>query len=153
MARELFKDHILRMTQERNCVLAAWYDAPTVPQLREFARAGKEIRRTYDQLALFNVVLSGKPSFSQEVREETARMTRSESIFNLATAHLVLVEGLAGAATRAFLSTMVLVGRPRTPTKVFADREGAAAWIHGFCREGKERWTREELFQFLTTET
>lgn len=95
--------------------------------------------------ALFNVVLSGKPDFSTEVRAETARVSALNDTFTLATAHVVLVDGLVGAAVRAFLSTSTLLAKPISPTKVFGAIAPASDWMLAHLEPSGEAWTKAEL--------
>lgn len=140
----------LRITKERNVAVAAWRDAPTVSQLRLFEREGRAMNVPYPKgTALFNVVLSGKPDFSAEVRKETARVSAFDDVFVLATAHLILVDGLVGAAVRAFLSTSMLVSKPPAPTKVFSDTGLAVDWVLARLDAGGERWTKAELLALV----
>ncbi len=143
---EVTEETTFRFTRVRNVAVAAWRDAPTVSQLRLFERLGHAMNAPYPNgTALFNVVLSGKPDFSAEVRAETARVSALSNMFVLATAHVVLVEGLVGAAVRAFLATSNLIGKPATPTKVFGSTSLAADWVLSRLAPSGEAWTKEEL--------
>ena len=70
--------------------------------------------------------------------------------FRLGAAHLIAVGGLAGTATRAFLSTAVLIGRPRTPTKVFAQPREACEWLAEKAARSPESWTATDLTEAYT---
>ncbi len=140
----------LRITQQRNVAVAAWRDAPTVAQFRVFEREGRAMTRRYPKgAALFNVVLSGKPDFSSEVRAETARINGLGDIFVLGAAHVILVTGLVGAAVRAYLSTSMLVTRPVTPTKVFGEKRPAAEWLLERLTTSGETWSVDQLVQLV----
>ena len=142
----LHADATLRLASHRNLLLAVWCDAPTLEQMRELGRASRAISRRHPAGAdMLNVVLSGKPTFSDAVRQEGIKLTSDPTLIRLGTAHLVLVTGLAGAATKAFLSTMLLVGRPAVPTKVFADPDGAAAWLAPRLSLPGAEWSAAEV--------
>ena len=142
----LAEEGSLRIIASRNVLVAAWRDAPTMSQLHALERVGRERGEQYPRgTALLNLALSGKPDFSADVRKETARVSALPDIFVLATAHIVLVRGLVGAAVRAFLSTSVLMARPTRPTKVFGDTLPAVDWVLARLAPAGEAWTRQGL--------
>ena len=53
--------------------------------------------------------------------------------------------GFAGIATKAFMSTLFLVGRGTKSNKVFGDLRSAARWLAPRLSAGKERWTEDEI--------
>lgn len=110
--------------------VSTWKDPPTVPQMKKFRELTVAFRRETPEGMLFaNIVFGGTPAFSKAVTDETAALTAELEGWTIATAHVVLVPGLAGVAIRAFLSTIQLLSRSRTPTKVFNDVEDAAIWL------------------------
>lgn len=128
----LYEDATLRVWAVRNVLGVVWFEAPTLEQMRELTRIGKVRGRTHpDGLGLFQLVVRGTPRFTDEVRAEVERVAR-ENVFARGGAHVILVDGLAGSAARAFLSTVLLIRRRRAPTKVFGDIGEAATW---FARE------------------
>ena len=150
MAEIAHEEGIFRITKERNVAVAAWRDAPSVQQMRAFERVGLAMSKAHPKgTALFNVVLSGTPNFSTELRDETTRISARNDMFKLATAHLVLVEGFVGVAVRAFLTTSVLLAKTPTPTKVFSSKELAADWVHGLLEPSGEKWTRDQLLALV----
>ena len=137
-----FENETARISVDRNVVVAAWFQEPRVPkELREMERAGKKVSSKYKDGALFNVIISGKPSFSEEVRNEVNRITSDDTLFTAATAHVILVEGFIGSAVRAFLATALMVSRTKTPNKTFGDVASAVKWVQGRC----EGWTEGDL--------
>ncbi|MCU0656005.1 MAG: hypothetical protein MUF64_12330 [Polyangiaceae bacterium] len=146
MRPAVFEETTLRLVAERNVVVAAWRDAPTVPQLRLVERVGRGVELRYPgQTALINLILSGTPRFSAEVRAEVGRMNNQDDLYVLAAAHVILVEGFLATAVRAFLSTTMLVVKPATPTKIFGDTTLAARWVAERLAASGERWTPEQL--------
>jgi hypothetical protein len=79
------------------------------------------------------------------VRNETIRMMKQTELFNLGSAHVILVGGFTGTAVRAFMSTTILLSRPRRPNKVFGEPEAAAAWLAPLLARGGEPWSRAKL--------
>ncbi len=153
MAEIFFENETARIAIERNVVVAAWFQEPRVPlELREMERAGKKVSaKNKGTSALFNVIISGKPSFSEEVRNEVNRITADETLFTAATAHVILVEGFIGSAVRAFLATALVVSRTKTPNKTFGDLETAAKWVKERLDAVKtEGWTEGDLVAFVS---
>lgn len=140
-------DHgTLRLVTERNVVVAAWRDAPSVAQLNAVERAGRAAGARYaSKTALVNLILSGTPNFSSEVRAEVARMNGLTDLFQVGAAHVVLVPGLVGTTVRTFLSTSMLLVKPHAPTRVFGDAEPAARWLSELLRPPGEPWTAAQL--------
>lgn len=138
-------DESLRIVTARNLFVVVWWDAPTVEQLRSLARMAEAHRRDHPRgTAMLNVIRGGMPSFDQKMREEAQRLTR-DGHFDLAVAHLVLLGGLVGAAVRAFLSTIVLLGRPKEPTQVFAEEGKALSWLAPQLARGPSLWARDDV--------
>lgn len=152
MAELAFENETARIAIERNVVVAAWFTEPRVPlELREMERAGKKVSSKYKgKSALFNVILSGKPSFSEEVRSEVNRITSDDTLFTAATAHVILVEGFVGSAVRAFLATALVVSRTKTPNRTFNDVDLAAKWVKERLDAVKtDGWTEADLVTFV----
>jgi hypothetical protein len=150
MTEIAFENAIARISTHENVLVLRWADAPRgVGELREFEKIGRKLTSAHDKKAILaSVIVSGTPKFSQEARDEVTRLTRTP-MFHLGTAQIILVGGLAGVAVRAFLSTSVLVARPSTPTKVFAQLDPGIDWIEGRLREGPVSWTRGDLAAFM----
>src|SRR5206468_3120962 len=96
--------------------------------------------------ALANVIVAGTPRFSDDVRSEGIAIARHRT-FRRGSCHLILVGGLGGAAVRAFMSMVLLVGmkalgKGAARTKVFGEIGAAATWTRELL--GGD-WTRAEL--------
>ncbi len=152
MSELAFENETARIAIERNVVVAVWLQEPRVPaELREMERAGKKAAlRHKGQSALFNVIISGRPSFSEEVRGEVNRITSDDTLFTAATAHVILVEGFVGSAVRAFLTTALVVSRTKTPNKTFGDVGVAAKWVNERLTAAKvDGWNEADLVTFV----
>jgi hypothetical protein len=152
LAELFFENETARIAIERNVVVAVWMQEPRVPaELREMERAGKKAALRYKgQSALFNVIISGRPSFSEEVRTEVNRITSDDTLFTAATAHVILVEGFVGSAVRAFLATALVVSRTKTPNKTFGDVSLAAKWVNERLDAVKvDGWNEADLVTFV----
>lgn len=144
-ARIRYEDATLRLTLARNVLIVTWYDAPTVEQMREFRRTSVAMQRDHEGgTAMMNLVCDGTPRFHPGVRDELVSLMR-EKIHRLGAAHVVLVDGLRGSATRAFLTTGILLGRPRAPSRVFAEVEPAVDQMVAWLGRGPVPWTVPEL--------
>jgi len=128
--RPLHEDRTLRLAACEGLLFAVWSDAPDLTQMRMLGGALRTQSRTYPRAgALMNVVVRGTPNFSEPVRHEALRLARDPSLNGLGTAHVILLGGLPGVATRAFLSTVALVSSAAAPVKVFGDATAAAEWL------------------------
>lgn len=115
---------------ERSVAIIGWRDAPTADHIREWHRIGREIAKAYPGAgACFNIVLKGTPRFSDDMRQATEKFAADDRVFELGTAHVILMPGLAGTAVRAFIQTILLVTRSATPTKVVRTIEDGVAWM------------------------
>lgn len=114
------------------CVIAAvWLDAPTLEQMKTFARHARSVSRANDGSALFNLVIDGTPRFDSAVRAEAEALVK-ESVNRRGAVHVILVDGLRGAATRAFLSGVTILRPSATPTKVVGDAATALKHMRMF---------------------
>ena len=97
------------------------------------------------------MIISGKPSFSEEVRSEVNRITADDTLFSAATAHVILVEGFIGSAVRAFIATALVVSRTKTPNKTFGDVPSSAKWVKQRLDTTKtEPWAEGDLAAFVS---
>jgi hypothetical protein len=142
-----YEDSTLRMASCRNAYFVVWSDAPTGEQMRTFDRGGHEFDAKHPGgTVCFNIIVGGRPKFTADVREAAAEMSARDDIYRLGTAHVVLVDGMKGAATRAFLGTIVLLTRPKM-TRVFGELAAACEFLgEGLTRSGV-KWTRAELLE------
>lgn len=139
-------DGVLRLGVDRNLMVVGWTDSPEADHLRALGAAAQKLARSYPKgSALLDVLIRGTPKFHDRVREETVKVIHDPGNFTLGVGHLILVEGLAGAAIRAFLSTAMLMGRGHRPRKVFADPRDAAAWLARNLSLGSETWTADAV--------
>lgn len=150
-ATSIYQDETMRLTSRRELLVASWFDAPTAEQMRRVGRAGQDLARANPNgAALANVIVRGVPRFRDDVREEGIRIAR-ERTFAKGSCHLVLVDGLAGAAVRAFMSMVLLVGKrgignTAAQVRVFGEVDTASRW---FAPLLGEPWTTSELADAL----
>lgn len=77
------------------------------------------------------------------MRRATEKFASDENVFELGTAHVILLPGLAGTAVRAFIQTIVLVSRSKSPNKVFRRIEDSVAWLTPIL--APHGWTARDL--------
>jgi hypothetical protein len=142
----LYTDPVLQIVAHQNLLVIAWSDAPTAYQMRECALVGRALARKHrGGIALLDLILSGKPNFSSEVREEAVKLNRDPTLFRLGIADAVLVSGLTGVAVRAFLSTVGLMARSTVPTRVCASLVDAEEWLLPQLTRGGQSWVSGDL--------
>jgi hypothetical protein len=113
-----------------NLRAAIWRDAPTLPQVQALRDASLAYAERWPQGTGFvNLIVSGTPRFTDDVRSELAALGRNRKLRTLATAHIVAVAGFRGTATRAFLGTLFILARAKIPIKVFASAADAGPWM------------------------
>lgn len=141
-----YRDQRVHIVSSGHLLIAVWNDAPTMGQMRALERAGDAHRDELagDKQAFANIALDGTPNFNDEVRAEAARHSQRSSPWRLATAHVLLFSGMRGIAVRSFLSTMILLGRPKVPTKVFDRIEASGQWLLPFL-PATDAWTLERF--------
>lgn len=143
----LHEESMLRIATFENVQINVWTDAPDVHQMRAFTRIAASFCQSVGRnTALVNAVVRGTPRFSEGVRDEVVKAMKLRGVFRMGAAHLITVGGLAGSAARAFLSTAVLIGRPKTPTKVFGDPREACEWItERAAGAAAQPWSADDL--------
>ncbi len=138
-----------RVVTARNIVVARWLDAPRVAHIQAIARIGRQRKAKYPRgVVMTNVIVTGRPDFTQEVRDEVAKLYEA-NLFALGACHAVLVGGLAGVATRAFLGTVSLLRRSSSPSRVTSDLDSTAAWVHAQAN-AVESWNSSEVRELFT---
>ena len=121
----------LHVVSVERVLFALWEVVPTMASMRRLQVAGDRHRDTLNgrKQVFVNVVEGGIPNFTDEVRKEAVRHAQRSAPWRLATAHIVLIPGMRGVAVRSFMSTMLLLGKPPVPTRVFNDMTQAAQWL------------------------
>jgi hypothetical protein len=129
----------------QNLGLVGWRNAPTVDDVRRWRSLAHAVGHAHGgQAACIDLVRRGKPDFSEATRAEVNLLAADPKVFPLGIAHVIALDGLAGAAVRAFISTVLLVARTAAPAKVFGARDPATAWLQPKLH-AREPWTREEV--------
>ena len=129
-----FDDPVLRLSSVDNIAIAAWFDAPPEPAYLERTTAFLKAlhARHPGGIAFVNLICGGTPRFSEPVRKATTASMRDVTV-ELGTAHVVLIGGFRGTATRMFLSSMMLLSRPPHPSKICVTVDEALAWMLPHC--------------------
>jgi hypothetical protein len=144
-------DPTLRIITSRNVQVNLWSNAPDLEQMRLFARASVAHGRRFPRgTGLLNLIVGGTPSFTEPVRAEVIKVMMQPELFSLGSAHVILLGGFSGTAARAFMSTVILLARPRRPNKVFGEAEPAIAWLAPLLAGGAEPWSPAALDALVT---
>ena len=144
-------DSILRLTSVGHVAIAAWNDAPpTVEYIDRLAAFLRALRKAHPRgVGFINLIIDGRPTFSDGVRKATGKLMRDEPI-ELGSAQVVLLRGFKGIAVRMFLNSVILLGRPQFPHKIFANLEEALDWIDPLVAAGgPDRATLEQACRKL----
>ncbi|MEM7153819.1 MAG: hypothetical protein AAF799_13305 [Myxococcota bacterium] len=124
-----YADARVRLASYRNVVLAVWWDAPRVLQMQHYRKVLMLLRERHPEgIGGINTVVGGTPTFPADVRAESAKLTE-DALLDFGLAHIMLMRGLAGTAVRAFLATMLLLGRSKQLTKVFDKEDLGVDWV------------------------
>jgi hypothetical protein len=139
-------DPCLRMGVFRNLLVTAWIDAPDRSHARAMGHAIHTLVARYTGgFAVLNTIVSGTPRISDEFRAEILTIMRDPRVQGRGGAHLITLDGLGGVAARAFLSTVLLLGRSPSPNKVFEEPTHAAAWLAPLATTAREAWTPDQI--------
>src|SRR5579859_3934314 len=97
----LYEDAGLSLTRCENLMVATWRQAPTMLQMKFVGTHIANLHRDFgEELGFVNLAVSGKPELiSKEVREDANRLARRWK--SACSAHIVLVDGLAGVVVRS----------------------------------------------------
>jgi hypothetical protein len=126
----VFEDEIVSMFSAAELALVVWRAAPSADHMRRWHRFALEhAEAPHGPGACIDIVVAGMPKFSDEMRREATRFASDPKVFPLGIAHVILMDGLAGSAVRAFIGTLILVAKPPGPAKVFGDFDAAAKWL------------------------
>lgn len=82
-------------------------------------------------------------------RSEIQRAMQRGEAKICATGYIVLGDGFSNAAARATLSGMLLLAKPKFPTKVFATSNDAVAWLKNYDVSGPDA---NQLARFFAQE-
>lgn len=126
-------DAEFRYTTWRNVLISVWSGAPTLERLRALSATERELlSRHPGGIGVFSVVdleSTKIPSMSDEVREETVRISREFGPRTLASAHVLEGTGFWVAAARSAHAGVQLLSRQKHPSKVFDSVDPASRWM------------------------
>ena len=150
-----YRSESLILHEQENLCGALWLAPPALADVQALTAQGERGLSSYGGMTiLLNVVARRRPQdpkvqakFGADIRGALIELTKRDELHAAATAHVILPGGLLGMTVRTFLNTVVLVGRPATPVKVFAEEQEAAHW----CAEqrGPCTWRGSEIVRFL----
>ena len=127
---ELYRDERLSLHAVGAVFVARWVNAPRLPQMDALEAHGRAWEAEIPGgCALVNVVLDGRPEFSNAVRARAAALTADAALFARCRVHAVLLGGFAGVAVQMFTNTFLLLGRPPKPSAAVRTLEHACAFV------------------------
>jgi len=124
----VYEDDSCRQAYAGPIHVVGWFDAPRLEQMEAYGVHAQALSRRLPMTGLMNLIVRGRARFDPAVRAEAKRLTE-RGMHRGGTSHVILAPGLAGSAVRAFMSTTVLLGRPKHPTKVFDEIRAGARWL------------------------
>jgi hypothetical protein len=125
--RSAYEDATMSLGACGSVVVVVFRDVPTVDHLERLFATIRSTKLRHKKIGLLNVAVSGTPRFPSDVRKRAAEHL-GRGLTDV-QAHVVLVPGFAGTAIRSFVSTITLLGRTRTPSKVFSELGPASTWL------------------------
>ena len=128
----------MRLYAERNLALAHWYGAPAVHHFVEIGRLAIRQRRQHEGGVAFVTKISAArlPRLSLGMRRQL-RPVLQQDHRDLASAHIIELEGVAGAAARRIVSfVMTLLGH-EAPSGVFETVEDDATFLGPHLARGE----------------
>lgn len=144
----LVDDPVVRIAKHRNLLAVAWFGLIRVEHLLMAEAAGRDLARIYpSKTAMLNIIVLGAPPTDAAVRETMSRLAREPMLFRAGAAHVMLTPGVVGAAARTFVSTVLLVAKPPTPTRMLPSLDSAAAWLEPKLNAVTPGWTKAEIIE------
>lgn len=120
----------VRITTMGPLVVAAWHGPPSRAAAEHLRGALLVASATHGAIALLDLVVAGRPTFSEDARSAIVSLMR-EVACDHGVAHVVLLRGIAGTAVRMFLNGALLLARPTSPSRAFDELEPALVWLAG----------------------
>lgn len=125
---ELYRDDRVSLHAVGAVFVARWIDAPRMEQMEALELHGRAWEAKIEGgCAFLNLVLDGRPEFSNAVRTRSAALTGDSALFSRCRIHTILLGGFAGVAVQMFTNTFLLLGRPPHPSVAVRTLEDACA--------------------------
>jgi hypothetical protein len=127
----MFGDDKLRIAQHEDLLVLRWMDSPEVTHFDAALRIARRASAPRGRLAFFNVADAPgkKPHLSAEELAAGKRMSEGFKNVTKAVAHVILMEGFAGASVRMIIATLILVRRSGSPNRVFGSLSEGQRWL------------------------
>lgn len=145
-----FEDAAMRLYAEQNLALAHWYGAPSVQHFVEIGRLAAQQRQEHEGGVAFATKVSAAklPRLSLGMRRQLRPMLQQDRR-DLASAHIIELDGVAGAAARRIVSLVMTLLGHAAPSAVFETVEDAAAFLGPHLARGEVDWDDESLRNVL----
>jgi hypothetical protein len=132
------------IARARTVAFVGWRGTPRAEDVAEWHRLGTTLEKAHPRsTACVDLVLTGTPSFTEDVRREAQSLAADRGIFHLGFVHVLLMPGFAGVAVRGFIGTILHISRPHAPTKVVGSIADASSWLAP--KLSAQGWTEREL--------
>ena len=128
-AQELYRDERVAFFAAGEAFLVRWDDTPTMKQMDAMA----EISRPYEAVVpggcgLFNIVVSGKATFSPEFRARATSVSADPERFRRFRTHVILLDGLRALTVQLFVNTFARLSSPPVPTVAVRSIDASCEW-------------------------
>lgn len=143
-AQELYRDDRVALFAAGETFLVRWDDTPTMKQMDAMA----DVSRPYESVVpggcgLFNIVVSGKATFSPEFRARATQVSADPDRFRRFRAHVILLDGLRALTVQLFINTFARIASPPVPTVAVRSVDASCEWAAP--RLQNAGWTLESL--------
>lgn len=148
----MFEDRAFRLFADRNLAIAHWLGAPTPEHFVQISRLAARQRDEHPAgCAFISRVSSAKlPRVSLGMRHRLRSSLRGDDR-DLASAHIIELEGIPGRAARRIVSLIMSLLGHRAPSGVFAAAPAAVDFLLPHLERGDVAWDAAELTTALTT--
>jgi len=145
---QFFEDSVATIGVAANLVIVTWHAASEdVRRIQRLSDCLEATSSRYVQgVGLLNVFVDGTPKFGDEVRAASLELGRKSQRYAIAGAHVIMLPGLRGTATRAFMSTLFLVGGLNRIAGIFRTTQEAFPWLLDRMSQSPEvKWSHADL--------
>ncbi len=143
-AQELYRDDRVAFFAAGEAFFVRWVDTPTMHQMEAMA----DVARPYEAVVpggcgLFNVVVSGKASFTPEFRAHAAKVSADPNRFRRFRNHVILIDGLRAVTVQLFVNTFARLAGAPVPTVAVRSIDQSCTWAAPHLHDAG--WTVEAL--------
>jgi len=147
----VYGDATLTLRVQHNLLVASWYAAPTVAQMRCIGEQFLKLSRSFgNDVGFANLIIRARVEQSTKEAREEALLLLKRFRENRCFAHVVFETGLTGALVKTVLRTIGMAGPNRGSVRVFGSTLDAAGWIASKLTGHADRaWSSSEVLTLL----